>query len=656
MLRADFWRAGGGDTSIDDDAAHLEAIPDAIVGVDAGGSIALVNSRAAALFGFERSELVGQPFDALVPAYESTRSSALGMEQGGEAAANAAVACVARRRDDREFPAECSMSEANVGGRDVVLIAIRDVSAKRHSEALARGILDGAPDAILGVRADGTITLANVQAERLFGYGRDDLVGQAVELLVPEAARALHVSHRQQFLEEPATRPMGIGLELAARRADGTEVPVEISLSSIGAADGLLVLAAVRDVTERIEARKEREQLRRQAEQERMQSRWQRVERMESLGQLAGGVAHDFNNLLAVITNYTSFVAEEIKLARHDDPDRWEQVVDDLQQVLRASARATELTRQLLAFGRREIAQPRVVDLNEVVHDVEPMLRRTLGEHIDLVVDVEPEIWNTKLDPGQLEQVLVNLAVNSRDALPEGGRLVIETVNAPEGSDVVKASLVDGDAVALRVSDTGSGMAPDVVARAFEPFFTTKSRGQSSGLGLATVYGIVTQAGGDVLLESTVDVGTTVTVLFPRTTEPAPEDEEHAADARSSQQSTILLVEDEAAMREVTRRMLERLGHYVLTASGGDEAIALADAHDGHIDLLLTDVVMPQKLGKTVAEQITARRPDTRVLFMSGYAQPILASQGTLDHGVHLLEKPFSSDQLAAKVREVLNP
>jgi CheY-like chemotaxis protein len=380
----------------------------------------------------------------------------------------------------------------------------------------------------------------------------------------------------------------------------------------------------------------------------------QQSQRLESLGQLAGGVAQDFNNLLAVITNYTAFVAEEVHHAVSLDPGRWTPVASDLEQVLRAAKRAAELTHQLLAFGRREVVRPRVIALNEVIEQITPMLRRTLGEHIELVTDLAEGLWSVKADGGQLEQVLVNLAVNARDAMPSGGTLTIATTNRDTTHDGAM-TVVEGDHVVLRVCDTGTGMRPEVRARAFEPFFTTKARGEGSGLGLATVYGIVTQAGGDLRLESDVGAGTNITVLLPRTSDVAadPDREPNAGDR--THVATILLVEDEPAMREVTRRMLERLGHRVITAAGGEEALGLAAEHRGQLDLLLTDVVMPQMLGKDLADQIVCAHPGTPVLFMSGYAQPVLAAQGTLAEGVHLLEKPFTSEQLSAKVHEVLD-
>lgn len=525
----------------------------------------------------------------------------------------------------------------------------------RWTEGTYRALLDAAPDAIVAVEPGGTIVLVNAQAERLFGWPRGELVGQRVDVLVPEAARDAHPAHRKRYFAAPQPRPMGAGMQLAARRRDGTEFPAEISLGAVDTVDGVLVSAAVRDVTDRLEAQAERERLKADAERERFAARLTQAERLESLGQLAGGVAHDFNNLLAVIANYTSFIAEELQGAV-DQPggERWRPVQEDVEQVRRATDQATSLTHQLLAFGRREVVQPRVLDLNEVVFGVEQILRRTLGEHIELVVRRSPTPIPIRADAGQLEQVLMNLAVNARDAMPQGGTLTIDT-SVVDHEDAGPASDTPTRLARLRVQDTGSGMAPEVIERAFEPFFTTKPRGEGSGLGLATVYGIISQAGGTATISSSPDEGTTITALLPTTDEEAEATTAPTPSTRARGGETVLVVEDEPAIREVTRRILTRNGHTVLTAASGQEGVALAVEHPDAIHLLLTDVVMPQMQGTQVAEQVGEARPGIRVLYMSGYARTALAERGTLDEGVHLVQKPFSEEELMREVREVLD-
>jgi nitrogen-specific signal transduction histidine kinase len=395
-------------------------------------------------------------------------------------------------------------------------------------------------------------------------------------------------------------------------------------------------------------------------EGDRLAHRLRQSQRLESLGQLAGGVAHDFNNLVAVIVNYTAFAKEAVKAAEADEGcGRWRTVIDDLDQVELAGERAARLAHQLLAFARREVVLPRVVDVNEVIHGVEQLLHRTLGEHVRLVTAVKPHVWPVLVDPGQLEQVLVNLALNARDAMPDGGTLTIETENVAvdEAYAESRPDLRPGPYVCIRVTDEGTGMPEDVRERAFEPFFTTKPTGEGSGLGLATVYGIVGQAGGAVQLYSEPGLGTTVTAWLPATDE-APVAVEAASLARPRARAggeTVLVVEDEDALREVTRRILTRAGYEVLAVADGLEAVEVAGSYPGWIDVLVTDVVLPHVPGREVARRIRALRPSISVLFMSGYAEPALGASGRVEPDVHLLQKPFSESALLTKLRDVLD-
>jgi PAS domain S-box-containing protein len=520
------------------------------------------------------------------------------------------------------------------------------------------GLLEAAPDAMVCVADGGRIALVNAQAERLFGYRREELVGQQVEILVPDLMQGMHPMHRADYAAAPKPRPMGSGLELAARRRDGSTFPAEISLSAIEAEEGILVTAAVRDVTERLAIQAERERMRTQAERNRLERQLQQSQRLESLGQLAGGVAHDFNNLLGVISSYAAFVAEEAE--RQGPGAAWDAVRADIEQVLRAADRAADLTHQLLSFARREVVQPRVLNLNETVTSVEQLLRRTLGEHIELMTMLSGDLCLVLADPGQIEQVLVNLAVNARDAMPGGGKLTIETVNTEvdEAYCADRASmtgLAPGHYVAVKVSDTGTGMPAEVIDRAFEPFFSTKPKGEGSGLGLATVYGIITQAGGSARIYSEPGIGTTISLLLPVTEQAPSARGQPAPRPVPGRGEVVLVVEDEAALREVTRRILARNGYQVLVASNGYQAINLATASTQRLDVLLTDVVMPGMQGKEVAERIHRLRPEVRVLYMSGYTHGLLGVQGVLEQGVHLIEKPFSETSLLAKLHVVLS-
>jgi len=401
--------------------------------------------------------------------------------------------------------------------------------------------------------------------------------------------------------------------------------------------------------TERRDAREARER------KERLQAQ---AQRLESLGQLAGGVAHDFNNLLAVILNYVSFVSEEVVAAAGPDPaPHLESATADLAQIKKAAERAAGLTHQLLVFARRDVIRPQVLDLDTVIATVEEMLRRTIGEHVELVTSLAGDLWPILADPGQLEQVLVNLAVNARDAMPAGGTLTIGTGNVTVDADTIAGGsrARKGRNVRLQVSDTGTGMPADVAQHVFEPFFTTKPDGGGTGLGLATVYGILTQADGDIRIYSEPGHGTTFTITLPVTAEAAIRVAEPVPYQRAPKGETVLIVEDEEALREVTRRIFTRNGYKVITAANGPEALRIAGGHPGEIHLLVTDVVMPHMLGKEVAEKMRLIKPQIEVIFMSGYARPVLASQGRLDPGVALVEKPFSEADLLAMAGQVLN-
>jgi two-component system cell cycle sensor histidine kinase/response regulator CckA len=357
-------------------------------------------------------------------------------------------------------------------------------------------------------------------------------------------------------------------------------------------------------------------------------------------------------NLLGVILNYADFAAEDVRAFGPELAG----LVTDIEQIARAARRGADLTHQLLAFARREITGPKVLDLNHTVAEVEQLLRRAIGEHITLTNRPADTIPAVTIDPGQLEQVLVNLAVNARDAMPTGGHLTIDTAAVTiDPHDATDANLTPGTYVRLRVSDTGTGMPKDVVERAFDPFFTTKPTGQGTGLGLATVHGIVNRAGGTIQIYSEPGIGTTINILLPAT-HATPDTTDQPIETREpGHGETILVVEDEPALREVTCRILTTAGYHVLPAEDGAAARATAATYSDSIQLLLTDVVMPNMLGKELADPLTAERPSTKVIYMSGYAQPVLASQGTLDPNVTLIEKPFTRAELLATIRRQLD-
>jgi PAS domain S-box-containing protein len=638
-------------------AAHtalLDLTPDAIFALGADRRITFWNRGAQTTYGWSPTEALGvDPRDLLRTEYPTPLEEIerLVTETGGWEGD-----LVQHARDGRRLVVESRWAAQYDETRRLVglLEVNRDITARLQSQT---AMLELAPDAIVGIGRDGLIVLVNAQVDALFGYAREDLLGQSVEVLVPERFRDAHRFHRVGYFADPRTRPMGAELELFGRRRDGSEFPAEISLSSIETEDGTLAIAAIRDVSERVAADRERERLKTEAERERLQNQLHQAQRLESLGQLAGGIAHDFNNLLAVIINYAAFIANDLDAASGiDGDDRWHGTRDDVEQIRLAGERAAHLTHQLLSFARRDVVQPEVVDVNDVVGDIEQLLRRTLGEHVELHSSLAADLRPVLIDPGQLEQVLVNLAVNARDAMPDCGELRIDTANMDIDEDFAasRPGLSPGPHICLRVSDTGIGMSPETVQRALDPFFTTKPPGQGTGLGLATVYGIIQQAGGRLQIHSEPDVGSTFTVLLPATdhvTSPA----KPLADSPVRRgEETILLVEDEQALREVTRRILKGAGYQVIVAENGPKALATASEHVGSIDLLLSDVIMPQMPGPQLAKRLLAERPSVRVLLMSGFAQPILDSGGHLDAGMALIEKPFSGPGLLAKVAQTL--
>ena len=399
-----------------------------------------------------------------------------------------------------------------------------------------------------------------------------------------------------------------------------------------------------------------------EAEMRALQDELHQAQRLESVGQLAGGIAHDFNNLLGAIMNYAALVADglaELSTRLRLEADAGvATLVDDVLEITSVATRAAHLTHQLLVLSRREVPTSEVLDLNDLVSGMEDLVRKTIGADVVLAVDLAPDLPRTKVDRGRTEQVLMNLAVNARDAMAAGGgtlRIATETFEADDDYGT-RHHTSPGLYVRLTVSDTGSGMTPEVAALAFEPYFTTKPRGEGSGLGLATVYGIATQAGGDVVLYSEPDLGTAIRVDLPATREDATDAPKPLPEiVLRSAGETVLLVDDEDMVRVPAERILSRYGYSVLAAPDAEAALRIASKHAGEIDLLLTDVVMPGRSGKDLAAELRRLRPKTRVLYMSGYSQDVIVHQGILDDGVALIEKPYAMEALLRRIREVLD-
>ena len=510
--------------------------------------------------------------------------------------------------------------ETRVAERTAQLVESR-ARADESAEMFFR-LFEYAPDALLAVTKDGRIERANARATEVFGYGREDMIGRQIDVLIP--ARALTDPPRH---------------DLHAVRSDGRAFPVDVVLSPVESPHGTLVVV-VHDLTER----RRTERLTRAAEE-----RLRTGQRMEALGQLAGGVAHDFNNMMTVVTGYSDLMLTQVN---QEHP-----FYKGLSEIRKAGDRCANLTGHLLAFSRRQVLTPAVLDMGEIVADLSEMLPVLLGENVAVTVDVQPTLGRVRADRAQIEQVIVNLIVNARDAMPEGGRLTLSVrdVEIDEATAASHPGMTPGSFVRTSVADTGHGMDDETRARAFDPFFTTKPVGQGSGLGLSTAYGFIQQSGGLIYLESAVGRGTAVEVYLPRV-----EAEEAVVPSLLERpaprgQETILVAEDEAAVRGLVRDVLEGAGYRLLDADCGAAALEIESSHRGPIHLLLSDVVMPGMSGPELAERFVSARRDARVLLISGYSQNIELGDVAMRAGVAFLSKPFTPAELLHRVRETLD-
>jgi PAS domain S-box-containing protein len=603
-----------------------------------GGILVAVNDTALALYGYAREEFVGMSVEDLVAPAEMERlHSTVGNLRSGlrSGLSNSGIWCH-RRSDGSELEVEITATDHVFDGHAARVVLAFDVTERveaerliRLSEARYRDLFENASDLIATVDLDGRVTDVNEAFLRSTGYTREELLQLRLEDLIPVESR--------EALDQARTQKLAGALdtvyehELVAR--DGRHIQVEVA-SRLIYEDGKPVgtEAICRDISDR----KELEEQLRQAQ------------RLEAIGRLAGGVAHDFNNLLTVISGYTETLLEGRD--RASEPE--------LDQIAAAAERAAILTRQLLAFSRRQVLLPRVLQLNDIVGGLTPMLSRLIGEDVELVATLEPSLDPVLADPNQLEQVLVNLAVNARDAMPKGGLLTIHTENVELDEEYVAqhTDAVVGPHVMLSVSDTGVGMDAETLSHVFEPFFTTKPLGIGTGLGLATAYGIVKQSGGSMWVYSEPGQGATFKALLPRADSPVTEETPRPPKpVAASGSETILLAEDEESLRRLSARILEQRGYTVIAAETATEALRIAERNGRTIDLLLTDLVMPELSGTALAEQISQLLPDIRVLFMSGYADDVVSRNGSLTEGSAFLEKPFSANDLATKVRETLD-
>ena len=503
-------------------------------------------------------------------------------------------------------------------------------AALQHSEARYRSLFERNKAGVFRSTPDGRFLDCNDSFAELFGYTREELLALPAKVLYPGGT-----AERNEKLAEFVKTGQIKDMEMCYLHKNGSAVWVIQNVVRVKEQDGTDVTEGTMvDISER----------------RNLEDRLRQAQKMEAVGQLAGGIAHDFNNLLTVIQGYSHLLMEHLK----KDVEAHEQV----QKIEEASEKAASLTRQLLAFSRKQVLQPKVVNLNNLVGNLSSLLHRLIGEHIELCTITAADLGQVKADAAQLEQVMMNLVVNARDAMPEGGQLTVETANAEldDSYSTDHPGVNPGPYVMLAVSDTGKGMTQETLARIFEPFFTTKEMGRGTGLGLSMVYGIVKQSGGHIWTYSEVGHGTTFKIYLPRTEEPADSNVSRRNDANSiSGNEQILLVEDDEKLRVLASSILASCGYMVIASSDTEHARLLCEQRASSIQLLLTDVVMPGISGRTLAQLLVAKNPKVKVLYMSGYTENAIVHHGVLDSGTHFIQKPFTPSMLAGKVREVLD-
>ena len=593
--------------------------------------ILAVNAAAVSHYGYSREEFLALSIEDLRPPEDTAGLQAHARMSTQDGGIQSSGHWRHQKKDGSLILLEVTWHSLTWNGRPARIVAASDITERRRaekalaeSEALYRKVIEASFDGI-ELTEEGVVREANRGFAEMFGYRVDEMIGRPfLDFVAEESADAV----RQRGLQ-------GIEgtYELVGKRKDGTRILLEATARThnIGSRRGRLT--ALRDVTEK-----------RQLEEHSRQA-----QKMEAVGRLAGGVAHDFNNLLTVITSCAELVLMD---TAEIDPRR-----ENVEEIRKASQAAAGLTRQLLAFSRQQVIEPRLVTIEGVVATADKMLQRLIGEDIELVAVLNEDPATVKIDPGQLEQVVMNLAVNARDAMPDGGKLTLETsaVELDEAYARTHWPATAGRFALLAVSDTGIGMTEQTRARIFEPFFTTKEIGKGTGLGLATVYGIVKQSGGFIWVYSEPGHGTTFKIYLPQVNE-APTASQRVPTATSLfGTETILLAEDASALRAAARQILERYGYTVLEVPNSTEALTLADSRPGPIHLLLTDVVMPGMSGRELAERFTLKRPDVKILYMSGYTDDAVVRHGVLRPGTAYLQKPFTPETLGRKIREVLD-
>lgn len=633
----------------------LSSAGDGIVGVDRNGKCTFANPAAAAMVGRGVDEIIGASIHDLIhhshsdgTKYIAEECPILSTSRDGEL--HHVVDEVFWRKDGTSFSVEYTSTPIRENGKLVGSVTIfRDVTkqrqielahqeqallieqsltALRSSEERYRYLFESNPMPMWVYEVDTLLFLAvNKAAISHYGYSQEEFLRMNLKDIRPEEDVPKFLGHLSSFGGSTRT-----GETWRHKKKDGTVIDVEVTSHDLSFGGRRARLVLVNDITER---RSLEEQLR-------------QSQKMEAIGMLAGGIAHDFNNLLTAINGYSDLIVSKIS---RSDPIR-----PSIDQIVKAGKRAAALTAQLLAFSRKQVLQPKVIDLNTVVADLEKMLRRIIGEHIHLAVMLDPKLRRTSADPGQIEQVLLNLVVNARDAMPDGGTLTIETKNTFLDEEYCKlhVSAIPGYYVMIAVSDTGVGMNTVTQERIFEPFFSTKETGKGTGLGLSTTYGIVKQSGGHIWVYSEIGQGTTFKIYFPVAEKELSITETADESGEAGGGETLLLTEDEEMVRTLATDVLEAFGYKVLAAENGAEALEISQSYKGKIDLILTDVIMPGIGGRELVERITASRPELKVVYMSGYTDNTIVQNGMITTGHSFIQKPFSVNELVRKVREAL--
>ncbi len=609
--------------------ALLKDSTDVILLVDRHGTVLFASDSVVHIEGSSSSDMLGtNAFERVHPDDADRVRAAFASCAGGKM--GRAVAEYRQQHRDgtwrhREAIAVNRLADPGV---NAIVVTYRDITERKRAQQEIDHFFNLSPDMIAAFDYDGRVVRSNPMGTQVLGYPAEALQGQHfLPLVHPEDRDASAATLAGLTQGETLT-----GFTNRVRAADGSYRTLEWNAKADPNAK--LIYAVARDQTER-----------RQLEHQFRQS-----QKMEAVGRLAGGVAHDFNNLLTAIIGFGEMTMEQLA---DKDVSR-----ADVQQILNAAQSAASLTRQLLAFSRKQILEPEILDLNTLVGNTQSLLRRVIGEDVALVTDLQPQIGRISADRGQIEQIVMNLAVNARDAMPEGGTLRITTEMVDHDRDFVAAHPGSrlGPHVRLTLADTGMGMSDDVLAHLFEPFFTTKGQGKGTGLGLATVYGIVKQSGGYIWVESEPGSGASFKICFPCMSIEAPDAVAPKAIVRGAAGTeTILFVEDQVEVRDAVRRSLQRRGYRVIEAADGPTGLELMRTHPGRIHLLLTDVVLPQMSGRELADIVTSRDLGARVLYMTGYTDDAIVHNGVLESGVDLIRKPFMPDQLLACVREILD-